>query len=212
MLANKITLALILAGLAGGASAAALTVGEATQMQSEITRAELNVRLEETKKKLGSAMPAPPAVVAEAKEADELLSLISVYGVGKNLKADFLFRGAIVTLAVGGAVGAVGWTLESLTPTQAVLVKKDGKVVTRRSTLYLTGMRTDKVYASGHEGEASAAGARARSAGDTAVAESSVGQPVMAPASTQTAPGPVVNAPPTGMAPVQAPAPAMAGR
>lgn len=146
---NRIAATIMSLVVVSSAQAQVLTAVEASQKQSEIARYELDARLEEMKRKIQGTQPVVvPPMMQEAKEADELLSLISVYGVGKNLKADFLFRGTVITLSPGSRVGAVGWILESLTPTQAVVVKKDGRAVVRRSTLYLTGLHTENLGAS----------------------------------------------------------------
>lgn len=201
MLANKpLLMAGLLASLLTSAQAEPMTVGEATRMQSEIARAELNVRLEETRKKLTAALPAP-VIVTEQKEADEVLTLLNVYGIGGKLRGDFLFRGAVVTLSPGGKVGAVGWMLESLTPTQAVMVKRDGKVVVRRSTLYLSGLRTDKSY-----GSAVSAGTKPGEGRDGEVPSTAAAQSVPNVAMPSQLPAPMVPPPGAGAAPAQSPA------
>ena len=120
-------------------SAQVMTVTERTLKQSEIARAKMDADLAEAKKRaLGeSSQPTAAAPKITEKSADDVLSLISVYGVGKNLKADFLFQGAIITLEPGSKTKAAGWSVESLTPTQAVMVKYIGKTVARRESVYL---------------------------------------------------------------------------
>lgn len=125
-----------------------LTVSEATLKQSEIARAELDSRLADIRNKSGApggvqasaqstAQPAARAPSIAEKDADEVLSLVSVYGIGTKLKADFLFRGAVITLEAGGATEAAGWRVEKLTKTEAVLVKMAKNRVIKRSTVYL---------------------------------------------------------------------------
>lgn len=120
-------------------SAQVMTVTERTLKQSEIARAKMDADLAEARKRaLGeTSQPTAAAPKITDKNADDVLSLISVYGVGDNLKADFLFQGAIITLEPGGKTKAAGWSVEKLTPTQAVMVKYIGKTVARRESVYL---------------------------------------------------------------------------
>ena len=124
------------------AAAQMMTVTEVTLKQSEIARAELDSRLSDIRNKNNFTNTAPVAVrtapTLADKDADEVLSLVSVYGVGTNLKADFLFRGTVVTLEAGGKTEAAGWRVEKLSQTEAVLVRVNKGKVIKRNTVYLS--------------------------------------------------------------------------
>lgn len=140
---NKVLMLFTAIGFAIPVSAQMMTVTEATLKQSEIARAEFDARLEDARGKSNSAGKAPlhvertPTKLVD-QDAEGLLSLISVYGVGHKLKADFLFRGAVVTLEAGGNNEAAGWRVEKLTQTDAVLVRMENNKVTKRNTVYLS--------------------------------------------------------------------------
>ncbi len=121
-------------------SAQVMTVTERTLKQSEIARAKMDADLAEARKRALGETSQPTVAAAPKiteKNADDVLTLVSVYGVGDKLKADFLFQGAIITLEPGGKTKAAGWSVEKLTPTQAVMVKYVGKAVARRESVYL---------------------------------------------------------------------------
>lgn len=134
---NKVVCASVLLVCTAFANAQMMTITEKSLKQSEIARAEMESRLSQIRKK-DEAKILPINPLLTSKNADEILNLISVYGVGEKLKADFQFQGGIVTLEPNGATEAAGWNVEKLTPTEAVLIKRNGKKVVKRSTLYLT--------------------------------------------------------------------------
>lgn len=148
MLGNRkgLIFGLFVVGVSPVAMGQMMTITEATLKQSDIARVELDAKLEEAKKKItgmsgNSLAPVAPVVPAYSeKPADEVLSLISVYGVGHKLKADFIFRGAVITLEPGGVTKAAGWGVEKLTATEAVLTKHAGKQVVKRNTVYLSAV------------------------------------------------------------------------
>lgn len=120
---NKLLIALVSTLLGGAAiaqSSAPLTIEEWTLMQGDLKRVEHANKLREEQKK-GADGPAPFAVVAHT--CDEDLQMSAVYGMGRNLRADFVYRGATVTLAPGGEADMGGWSVKELTPTRALMVK-----------------------------------------------------------------------------------------
>lgn len=135
---NRTLLAITLLASLTCASAQMMTITEKTLRQSEIARAEMELRLAQIKKTDDAARNVPVNPTLTSKTADEVLRLISVYGVNNKLKADFAFQGGVVTLEPQGSTSAAGWVVEKLTATEATLVKMSGKKVVRRNTVYLT--------------------------------------------------------------------------
>lgn len=143
---TKVLIALLGMHLAGAALAQTtpLTVQEWTLQESEIKRAEWANKLREERQK-GNPEKANAPVVAD-RTCDDDLQMSAVYGMGKNLRADFIYRGATVTLQPGGDADMGGWSVRELTATRAVMVKrtKTAKGVTVKSCpLYLSAGTRD---------------------------------------------------------------------
>lgn len=119
---NKLLIALIGVHLAGAALAQTtpMTISEWTLMQAQLKRTEQANKLREEQKK-GADAPVPVAV---AHTCDEDLQMVAVYGMGHNLRADFLYKGATVTLSPGGEGEMGGWSVKELTSTRALMVKR----------------------------------------------------------------------------------------
>lgn len=158
MLRTKLAFAVLAACAAAPAfaqNAAPLTIQEWTNRQAEIKRAEMESKLNEVRNKgtassSGTASSAPatpvPAAVTTARTCDDDLSMSAVYGIGKNLRAEFTYRGAVMTAAPGDHADMGGWMVEELTPTRATMIKNraTGKgrgkhAELKRCPLYLTG-------------------------------------------------------------------------
>lgn len=121
---TKILIALLGMHLAGAALAQTtpLTVQEWTLQESEIKRAEWANKLREERQK-GNPEKANASVLAD-RTCDDDLQMSAVYGMGRNLRADFIYRGATVTLQPGGDADMGGWSVRELTATRAVMVKR----------------------------------------------------------------------------------------
>ena len=128
-------------------AAAQMSMGEATARQADIARAEMDLRLATLKKQLEQgtlqAPPLPTHVQIAEKDASDMIQLVAVYGIGNELRADFLFQNAPITLTPKSKTSIAGWYLESLSPAQAVLIKRGGKGAEQRSVLYLSGSSTE---------------------------------------------------------------------
>lgn len=121
-----------------------MTIQEFTNRQAEIRRAEMNSKLQEAERKNN---PAAPVAAPIARTCDDDLTMYAVYGIGRNLRADFGYRGATITAAPGDHADMGGWTVEELTPTRAIMVKaaaaskrkgKQNVAVAKRCPLYLS--------------------------------------------------------------------------
>lgn len=135
-------IALLGAHLAGAAIAQStpLTIQEWTLMQGELKRAEHANKMREERKK-GTEGPAPVVV---DRTCDDDLQMSAVYGMGRNLRADFIYRGATVTLSPGGEADMGGWFVRELTPTRAVMVKRQpGSKKVKTCPLYLSAGARD---------------------------------------------------------------------
>jgi hypothetical protein len=117
-----------------------MTVQEFTNRAADIKRAEFDAKQEELRRGKGTGSAELPAAVARSCGDD--LSMIAVYGIGRNLRADFGYRGASITAAAGDRADMGGWAVEELTPTRAVMVKRQGKKVTR-CPVYLAAATRD---------------------------------------------------------------------
>lgn len=117
-----------------------LTIEEWTLMQGELKRAEHANKLREELKK-GATGPAP---ILLDKTCDEDLQMSAVYGMGRNLRADFIYRGATVTLSPGGEADMGGWFVKDLTPTRALMVRRTkGAKSVKTCPLYLSAGSRD---------------------------------------------------------------------
>ena len=90
------------------AAHAAPTVEEAANKELELRQLKAEAEIEDVRSKKGSAgaaaqAPGPvrtlPAAVAGSQGEDEDLRLAGVYGLGNELRADILYRGAVITLS-----------------------------------------------------------------------------------------------------------------
>lgn len=89
------------------AAHAAPTVEEAANTELELRQLKAEAEIEDVRSKKGSAgaaqAPGPvravPAAVAGSQGEDEDLRLAGVYGLGNELRADILYRGAVITLS-----------------------------------------------------------------------------------------------------------------
>ena len=122
---NKLLIALIGVHLASAALAQTtpMTIQEWTLMQAQLKRAEQANKLRDEQRK-GADTPVPVAV---ARACDEDLQMVAVYGIGHNLRDDFMYKGATVTLSPGGEGEMGGWSVKELTPTRATMVKRGRK-------------------------------------------------------------------------------------
>lgn len=139
---NKLLIALIGVHLAGAALAQTtpMTIQEWTLMQAQLKRAEQANKLRDEQKK-GADAPVPVAV---AHSCDEDLQMIAVYGMGRNLRADFVYKGATVTLSPGGEGEMGGWSVRELTPTRATMVKRGRNAKSAKTCpLYLSAASHD---------------------------------------------------------------------
>lgn len=139
---NKLLIALIGVHLAGGALAQTtpMTIQEWTLMQAQLKRAEQANKLRDEQKK-GVDAPAPVVV---ANTCDMNLQMVAVYGMGHNLRADFMYKGATVTLSPGGEGDMDGWSVKELTPTRATMVKRGRNAkAARPCPLYLSAASRD---------------------------------------------------------------------
>lgn len=112
---------------------APITLGEATAHNTEMRRAKWAADLDEMRRKSGGNAPAQIA-----KTCDEDLSMYAVYGPSSRLKADFGYRGATITLSAGDKREIGGWSVEELSTTRAVTVKKEKGKVVARCPVYLS--------------------------------------------------------------------------
>lgn len=121
-----------------------MTIQEFTNRQAEIRRAEMESKLQETQHKNN---PTTPVAAPIARTCDDDLTMYAVYGIGRNLRADFGYRGATITAAPGDQADMGGWTVEELTPTRAIMVKaavtgkrkgKHSEAAAKRCPLYLS--------------------------------------------------------------------------
>jgi hypothetical protein len=139
---TKLLIALLGVHLASGALAQStpLTIQEWTLMQGDLKRAEHANKMREERKR-GAEGPAPVVV---DRTCDDDLQMSAVYGMGRNLRADFIYRGATVTLSPGGQADMGGWYVKDLTPTRALMVKrgKNAKDV-KSCPLYLSAGTRD---------------------------------------------------------------------
>lgn len=140
---NKLLTALIgvlMTGAAMAQSSTPLTLQEWTLMQGDLKRAEHANKLREEQKK-GAEGPAPVVI---AHTCDEDLRMSAVYGMGRNLRADFIYRGATVTLSPGGEADMGGWFVKELTPTRALMVKRSrGAKAVKTCPIYLSAGARD---------------------------------------------------------------------
>jgi hypothetical protein len=139
---NKLIMALLGAFVTASvmAQTSPLTIEEWTLMQGELKRAEHANKLREELKK-GATGPAP---ILLDKTCDEDLQMSAVYGMGRNLRADFIYRGATVTLSPGGEADMGGWFVKELTPTRALMVKRTkGAKSVKTCPLYLSAGTRD---------------------------------------------------------------------
>lgn len=121
-------------------SSSPLTIQEWTIMQGNLKRAEYANKLREEQKK---GADGPVAVVLD-RTCDDDLRMSAVYGVGHNLRADFVYRGATVTLSPGGDADMGGWSVKELTPTRALMVKKNkSSKALKTCPLYLSAAARD---------------------------------------------------------------------
>lgn len=111
-----------------------ITVQELTNRQADLKRIELDTKLSEARAKITGGN----AQTQFARTCDDDLSLYAVYGVGKKLRADFGFHGAVVTLAPGAKIDAGGWYVEELTPTRAMMIKKTNNKIVAHCPIYLS--------------------------------------------------------------------------
>jgi hypothetical protein len=144
---TKVLIALLGMHLAGAvlAQTTPLTVQEWTLQESEIKRAEWANKLREERQK-GNPDKANAPVVAD-RTCDDDLQMSAVYGMGRNLRADFIYRGATVTLQPGGDADMGGWSVRELSATRAVMVKRtksrNGGVNVKTCPLYLSAGARD---------------------------------------------------------------------
>lgn len=139
---NKLIIALFSAQLAGAvmAQTSPLTIQEWTLMQGDLKRAEHANKMREEQKK-GAQGPAPAVL---EKTCDDDLQMSAVYGMGRNLRADFIYRGATVTLSPGGEADMGGWFVKDLTPTRALMLKRlKGSKSVKTCPLYLSAGSRD---------------------------------------------------------------------
>lgn len=140
---NKLLITLVgflMTGTALAQSSTPLTIQEWTLMQGELKRAEHVNKLREEQKK-GAEGPAPVVI---AHTCDEDLQMTAVYGMGRNLRADFIYRGATVTLSPGGEADMGGWFVKELTPTRALMVKRSrGAKSVKTCPIYLSAGARD---------------------------------------------------------------------
>jgi hypothetical protein len=139
---NKLLIALIGVHLASAALAQTtpMTIQEWTLMQAQLKRAEQANKLRDEQKK-GADAPVPVAV---ARACDEDLQMVAVYGIGRNLRADFMYKGATVTLSPGGEGEMGGWSVKELTPTRAMMVKRGRNAKSAKTCpLYLSAVSHD---------------------------------------------------------------------
>lgn len=104
-----------------------MTIQEWTNKQAEIKRAELESKLEEARHKGNAASSPVPVAAPVARTCDDDLAMYAVYGIGRNLRADFGYRGATITAAAGDHADMGGWTVEELTPSRAIMVRTGSK-------------------------------------------------------------------------------------
>lgn len=86
---------------------AAPTVEEAANKELELRQLKAEAEIEDVRAKKAGATQAPgqphgpvPAAVATSRaDEDEDLRLAGVYGLGNELRADILYRGAVITLS-----------------------------------------------------------------------------------------------------------------
>jgi hypothetical protein len=140
---NELLLAMIgvlLTSAAAAQSSTPLTIQEWTLMQGDLKRAEHANKLREEQKK-GAEGPAPVVV---AHTCDEDLQMSAVYGMGSNLRADFIYRGATVTLSPGGEADMGGWFVKELTATRALMIKRNrGAKAVKTCPIYLSAGARD---------------------------------------------------------------------
>ena len=139
---SKLLIVLVGVQLAGFALAQTtpMTIQEWTLTQAQIKRAEQANKLRDEQKK-GADAPVPVAV---ARSCDEDLQMIAVYGMGRNLRADFMYKGATVTLSPGGEGEMGGWSVKELTPTRATMVKHGRNAKSAKTCpLYLSAASHD---------------------------------------------------------------------
>ena len=138
---TKLMTALLSVLLAGAVQAQTpMTVQEWTLKQSELKRAEFANKLREAQQKGSSDQVQGIAV---ARTCDDDLQMSAVYGMGKNLRADFIYRGATVTLSPGGDADMGGWFVQELTATRAIMVKRGKGKSVKRCPLYLSAGTRD---------------------------------------------------------------------
>jgi hypothetical protein len=119
-----------------------MTIQEFTNRQADIKRAEMESKLEEARRKGNpSSQASPPVTGPVARTCDDDLSMYAVYGIARNLRADFGYRGATITAAAGDHVDMGGWSVEELTATRALMVKRTGKKVIRCPLYLSAGVR-----------------------------------------------------------------------
>jgi len=142
---NKLLIVLIgtvLGGPALAQSSTPLTIQEWTVMQGNLKRAEYANKLREEQKK-GVEGLAPIPIVVD-RSCDEDLQMSAVYGMGRNLRADFIYKGATVTLSPNGEADMGGWSVRELTPTRATMVRKiKGSKSVKTCSLYLSAGSRD---------------------------------------------------------------------
>lgn len=138
---TKLMIALLAAHLIGVVQAQTpMTIQEWSLKQSELKRAEFANKLRETQQK---GNPDQAQTVATVRTCDDDLQMSAVYGMGKNLRADFIYRGATVALSPGGDADMGGWFVQELTPTRAIMVKRGKGTAVKRCPLYLSAGTRD---------------------------------------------------------------------
>jgi hypothetical protein len=140
---NKLLIALISAFLASpvlAQSSTPLTIQEWSIMQGNLKRAEYENKLRDERKK-GAEGPAPVVV---DRSCDEDLQMSAVYGVGRDLRADFIYKGATITLAPGATADMGGWSVKELTGSRALMVRKvKGSKSVKTCSLYRSASTRD---------------------------------------------------------------------
>lgn len=119
-----------------------MTIQELTNRQADIQRAKLDSELDEARHKSNPAAPASaPVADSSARACDGDLAMYAVYGIGRNLRADFQYKGATITAGPLDHADLGGWVLEELTPTRALMVKRQGKKLVRCPVYLSAGVR-----------------------------------------------------------------------
>lgn len=141
MLINRKLLGLCLVVISLPSMAQMMTVTEATLLQSEILRAELNQRLTNAGGKgkntaTNEIESSSPASTVKEDAPEELPKYIGVYGIGQHLKGEFIIQGSLINLEPSVNNVISGWRLERLSKTNAVLSKIVNNRVEKRVTVH----------------------------------------------------------------------------